>query len=166
MKFKTETRPQRSCSPRPWLRNDGQRDQTGRPLLPVFDAAMITARCDGELANVRQQQKAIEARKGAGTIFAELNALSIRLPICLSVTCCRTSRPTGHPRRGADLPEKVLPSRPSCTRAPRFPAREGVKPKTDDTVYQQDCSRNSRMRCDAAAEKRKRAKEIIDELER
>jgi len=32
---------------------------TGRPLIPVLDAATIAARCEGELAAVRRQQKAM-----------------------------------------------------------------------------------------------------------
>jgi thimet oligopeptidase len=145
--------------------------QTGRPLLPVFDAAMITARCDGELANVRQQQKAIEARKGAGTIFAELNALSIRFAdFAYPVYLLQNIAPDKATRDAAQTClEKMLPFETELYQsAALFQRVKAVKPKDlTDTVYQQDLFEKFE---DGGAtlppEKRKRAKEIIDELER
>ena len=49
-----------------WPRSPGGAAQPARPLIPVLDAATITARCEAELATVRKQQKTMEARKGAG----------------------------------------------------------------------------------------------------
>ena len=55
-----------------------QAAQPARPLIPVYTAAEISARCDAELAAARKMLKAMEARKGAGNVLAELNALSIQ----------------------------------------------------------------------------------------
>jgi thimet oligopeptidase len=145
--------------------------QSERPLLPIFDAATITARCDGELAAVRRQQQAMEARKGAGNVFAELNALSIRFadfayPVYLlqNVATDKTTRDAAQ----ACL-EKLLPFETELYQSAALYQRvKAVKPKDlTDTVYQQDLFEKFE---DGGAtlppEKRKRAKEIIDELER
>ncbi len=144
---------------------------TGRPLIPVFDAATIAARCEGELAAVRKQQKAMEARKEAGSIFGELNALAIRFadfayPVYLlqSVAPDKTTRDAAQ----ACL-EKVLPFETELYQSAELYRRvKAVKPKDlTDTVYQQDLFEKFE---DGGAtlppEKRKRAKEILDELER
>jgi thimet oligopeptidase len=145
--------------------------QTERPRLPVFDAATITARCDGELAAVRQQQKAMEARKGAGTIFAELNALSIRFAdFAYPVYLLQNVAPDKATRDAAQAClEKVLPFETELYQSAALYQRvKAVAPKDlTDTVYQQDLFEKFE---DGGAtlppEKRKRAKEIIDELER
>ena len=48
-----------------------------RPLIPLFDAATITARCDSELAKARATKTAIESEKGAD-VFADWDRLSIQ----------------------------------------------------------------------------------------
>ena len=145
--------------------------EPARPLIPVFDAATISARCDGELASVRKQLKAMEARKGADGIFAELNALTIRFadfayPVYLlqNVASDKATRDAAQ----ACL-EKLLPFETEVYQSVALYRRvQAVKPKDlTDTVYQQDLFEKFE---DGGAtlppEKRKRAKEIIDELER
>ncbi len=109
--------------------------QPARPLLPVFDAATITARCDGELAAVRQQQKAMEARKGAGTIFAELNALSIRFAeFAYPVYLLQNVAPDKATRDAAQAClEKVLPFETELYQSAALYKRvKAVKPKDPD----------------------------------
>src|SRR5690348_11788691 len=48
-----------------------------RPLLTVYDAAGIKQACDDGLARHRKAIAAMEAKKGAGTILDEWNALAI-----------------------------------------------------------------------------------------
>ena len=94
---------------------------TGRPLVPLLNAAAITARCEGELATLRRDLKAMEARKG-GSVFAELNALSFRAndfasPVYLLQKRLRPTRPRATPPRRAL--KNWCRSIPSSTRAPR-----------------------------------------------
>jgi thimet oligopeptidase len=51
----------------------------GRSLIPVFDAATIAQRCDGELAALRQTVARLERDKsGAATVLAGMNRLSLQ----------------------------------------------------------------------------------------
>jgi thimet oligopeptidase len=144
---------------------------TGRPLIPVLDAATIAARCEGELAAVRQQQKAMEARKEAGNIFSELNAVSIRFAdFAYPVYLLQSVAPDKATRDAAQAClEKLMPFESELYQSPAlFQRVKGVKPKDlIDTVYQEDLFEKFE---DGGAslppEKRKRAKEIIDELDR
>ena len=113
----------------------------------------------------------MEARKEAGSIFAELNALSIRFAdFAYPVYLLQNVAPDKATRDAAQAClEKLLPFETELYQsAALYPAGEGVKPKDlTDTVYQQDLFEKFE---DGGAtlppEKRKRAKEIIDELER
>ena len=144
---------------------------TGRPLIPVLDAATIAARCEGELAAVRRQQKAMEARKEAGNIFSELNAVSIRFAdFAYPVYLLQSVAPDKATRDAAQAClEKLLPFESELYQsAALFQRVKGVKPKDlIDTIYQQDLFEKFE---DGGAslppDKRKRAKEIIDELDR
>ncbi|HQR77746.1 MAG TPA: M3 family metallopeptidase, partial [Burkholderiaceae bacterium] len=144
---------------------------TGRPTIPVLDAATIAARCDGELAAVRQQQKAMEARKDAGNIFGELNALSIRFAdFAYPVYLLQNVAPDKATRDAAQAClEKLMPFESETYQsAALFQRVKSVKPKDlIDTIYQEDLFEKFE---DGGAtlppDKRKRAKEIIDELDR
>lgn len=50
-----------------------------RTLMPEYDAAGLTKACDAGLAAARKSIAAMEARPGAGAIFAEWNRLAIRI---------------------------------------------------------------------------------------
>jgi thimet oligopeptidase len=141
-----------------------------RPLIPVLDAAQIKARCDGELAAVRKELKAIEARK-ADTVLADLNALSIRAadfgnPVYLlqNVAADKATRDAAQ-----KCLEKLIPFEAEVYQSEALYQRVKALKPTDltDTVYQQDLFEKFE---DGGAtlppDKRKRAKEIIDELER
>lgn len=142
-----------------------------RPQIPVFDAATITARCDSELAAVRRMQKAMEAKKGAGTIFAELNALSIRYadftyPVYLlqNVAADKATRDAAQ----ACL-EKLLPFETELYQSVALYERvRALKPKDGiETVYQKDLfEKFEDGGATLAPDKRKRAKAILDELEK
>ena len=142
-----------------------------RPLVPVFDAATISARCDRELANVRGTLKAMESRKGAGKVFAELNALSIAFTdFAYPVYLLQNVSPDKATRDAAQAClEKVLPFETEIYQSEALYKRvKAVKPADlTDQVYQQDLI--EKFEDGAAAlppDKRKRAKEINDEIER
>jgi thimet oligopeptidase len=142
-----------------------------RPLIPVFDAATTSARCDGELAAVRKQLKAMEARKGAGGIFAELNALTIHFAdFAYPVYLLQNVAPDKATRDAAQAClEKLLPFETEVYQSVALYRRvQAVKPRDlTETVYQQDLfEKFEDGGATLPAEKRKRAKEIIDELER
>ena len=48
-----------------------------RPLMPLYDAAGVTRACEGALASARKTAGVMEAKGGAGAIFAEWNRLEI-----------------------------------------------------------------------------------------
>ena len=48
-----------------------------RPLAPLYDAAGITRACEEGLARTQKEIATLEARRGAGNIFAEWNQLQI-----------------------------------------------------------------------------------------
>jgi len=50
-----------------------------RPLMPAYDAAGLTKACDAGLARARKGIAAMEAKPGAGAIFAEWNRLAIQI---------------------------------------------------------------------------------------
>ncbi len=50
-----------------------------RPLAPLYDAAGVTRACEGGLARARREIAAMQARAGAGAIFAEWNRLQINI---------------------------------------------------------------------------------------
>jgi thimet oligopeptidase len=49
----------------------------GRQLVPLLDAATITARCEAELKSYRAMLAAMEARKGPDGVLAEFNRLTL-----------------------------------------------------------------------------------------
>ncbi|HQR22684.1 MAG TPA: M3 family metallopeptidase, partial [Burkholderiaceae bacterium] len=141
------------------------------PQLPVYDAAAITARCEGELDAVRRQLRTMEARKGAEHVFAELNALSIRFAdFAYPVYLLQNVAPDKATRDAAQkCLEKLLPFETEVYQSSALYARvKAVKPKDAiDTVYRQDLlDKFDDSGASLPPDKRKRAKEIIDELER
>ena len=116
--------------------------EPARPLIPVFDAATISARCDGELAAARKQLKSMEARKGANGIFAELNALTIRFAdFAYPVYLLQNVAPDKVTRDAAQAClEKLLPFETEVYQSVALYQRvQAVKPKDlTDTVYRQD----------------------------
>jgi thimet oligopeptidase len=50
-----------------------------RPLMPIYDAAGLTRACDTGIARARKSIAAMEAKRGAGNIFAEWNRLAIQI---------------------------------------------------------------------------------------
>ncbi|HET9024364.1 MAG TPA: M3 family metallopeptidase, partial [Burkholderiaceae bacterium] len=142
-----------------------------RPLVPVFDAAAISARCDRELANVRGTLKAMESRKGSGKVFAELNALSIAFTdFAYPVYLLQNVSPDKATRDAAQAClEKVLPFETEVYQSEALYRRvKAVQPADlTDKVYQQDLIEKFEDGGAALSlDKRKRAKEINDEIER
>ena len=148
-----------------------QAAQPARPLIPVYTAAEISTRCDAELAAARKMLKAMEARKGAGDVLAELNALSIQTAdFANPVYLLQNVAPDKATRDAAQTClEKLLPFETEVYQSALLYERvRAVKAKDSiDTVYLQDLSEKFE---DGGAtlpvDKRKRAKEINDELER
>ncbi|MGZ5673987.1 MAG: M3 family metallopeptidase [Usitatibacter sp.] len=50
-----------------------------RPLAPLYDAAGVTRACEAGLASAHREISAMEAKRGAGAIFAEWNRLQIAI---------------------------------------------------------------------------------------
>lgn len=48
-----------------------------RPMVPLYDAAGVTRACEDALASARKTAGVMEAKRGAGAIFAEWNRLEI-----------------------------------------------------------------------------------------
>ena len=113
----------------------------------------------------------MEARKGADGVFAELNALTIRFAdFAYPVYLLQNVAPDKTTRDAAQAClEKLLPFETEVYQSGALYQRvQAVKPKDlTETVYQQDLFEKFE---DGGAtlppDKRKRAKEIIDELER
>ena len=141
-----------------------------RPLVPVLDAAAINARCDAELAKARAGLKAIESRKGAGTVFAEINRLSIGYAdFAYPVYLLQNVSPDKATRDAAQAClEKLLPFETEIYQSEALFRRvKAVKPADlTDKVYQQDLI--EKLEDGGASlppDKRRRAKEIADQIE-
>ena len=141
-----------------------------RPLMPLYDAATITARCDRELAKVRATKKTIESKKDAG-VFADWNMLSIQFadfayPVYLlqNVASDKATRDAAQ-----TCLEKILPFETEMAQSePLYRRVRAVMPKDAiDQTFKQDLI--EKFEDGGAAlppDKRKRAKEIADEVER
>ena len=141
-----------------------------RPRVPVLDAATISARCDPELAKARAGLKAIEARKGAGGVFAEVNRLSVRYAdFANPVYLLQNVAPDKATRDAAQAClEKLLPFETEIYQSEAlFKRVKAVKPADlTDTVYRQDLL--EKLEDGGASlppDKRRRAKEIADQIE-
>lgn len=141
-----------------------------RPTIPVFDAATITARCDGELAKVRATKKAIEAKKSRD-VFADRNRLSIQFADFTYPVYLLQSVAPDKPTRDAaqSCLEKLLPFETEVAQSVPLYQRVRAAATNDltDKIFQQDLIEKFE---DGGAtlppDKRKRAQEIADEIER
>lgn len=143
---------------------------TMRPVMPLFDAATIAGRCDGELAKLRATKKAIESKTDTN-VFADWNRLSIQFgdfsfPVYLlqNVSTDKATRDAAQ----ACL-EKLLPFETEMAQSePLYRRVRATKPKDAiDRIFKQDLIEKFE---DGGAtlppDKRKRAQEIADEIER
>ena len=141
-----------------------------RPLMPIYDAATIASRCDTELASARTTKKAIESKKDA-SVFADWNRLSMQFadfayPVYLlqNVATDKATRDAAQ----ACL-EKLLPFETEMAQSELLYRRvRATKPKDPiDQTFKQDLIEKFE---DGGAtlppDKRKRAQEIADEIER
>jgi thimet oligopeptidase len=142
-----------------------------RPQIPLFDAATIAGRCDGELAKARAALKAIESRKAPGGVLAELNKLSIDFadfayPVYLlqNVAPDKAVRDAAH-----TCLEKLLPFENEVYQSEGIYRRvQALKPRDAiDSVYRQDLiDKFEDGGATLPPAQRKRAKEIADEIEK
>jgi thimet oligopeptidase len=141
-----------------------------RPTIPLFDAATIAGRCDAELAKARATKKAIEAKKDAD-VFADWNRLSLQVqdfgyPVYLLQNVA-TDKPTRDAAQACL--ERLLPFETEMAQSvPLYLRVRAVKPKDEiDQTFRQDLIEKFE---DGGAtlppDKRKRAQEITDEIER
>ena len=141
-----------------------------RPLIPLFDAATIAARCDNELVKLRATKKTIEAKKDAG-VFADWNRLSMQAAdFGYPVYLLQHVAPEKATRDAAQAClENLLPFETEMAQSvPLYQRVRAVKP-TDaiDQTFKQDLIETFE---DGGAtlspDKRKRARDIADEIER
>ena len=139
-------------------------------MIPLYDAATIAARCDSELAKARATKTAIESKKDAG-VFADWNRLSIQYadfayPVYLlqNVATDKATRDAAQ----ACL-EKLLPFETEMAQSePLYRRVRAVKPKDaiDQTFKQDLIEKFEDGGATLPPDKRKRAQEIADEIER
>jgi len=143
---------------------------TPASTMQLLDAAAIAARCDTELANVRAAKKAIESKKGAG-IFADWNRLSMQFAdFANPVYLLQNVSPEKATRDAAQAClEKLLPFETEMSQSEPLYRRVRATVPSDaiDKVFKQDLIEKFE---DGGAtlppDKRKRAQEIADEVER
>ena len=141
-----------------------------RPTIPLFDAATIAARCDTELASVRAAKKVIEAKTSAD-VFADWNRLSLQYAdFAYPVYLLQSVAPDKGTRDAAQAClEKLLPFETEMAQSvPLYRRVKAVDPKDPiDRAFKQDLIEKFE---DGGAtlppDKRKRAQEITDEIER
>ena len=139
-------------------------------VMPVFDAATINARCDGELAKARAALKSMEASKGTSTVFAELNRLSIGMGDFANPVYLLQNVATDKATRDAAQAclEKLVPFDSELAQSvPLYQRVKALKPKDEtEKVYRQDLlEKFEDGGASLPAGKRERAKQITDELE-
>ncbi|MGZ9075943.1 MAG: M3 family metallopeptidase [Burkholderiaceae bacterium] len=141
-----------------------------RPLIPLFDAATIAARCDNELAKLRATKKTIEAKKDAA-VFADWNRLSMQAAdFGYPVYLLQHVAPDKATRDAAQAClEKLLPFETEMAQSePLYQRVRAVKPKDaiDQTFKQDLIEKFEDGGATLPPDKRKRAQEIADEIER
>ncbi len=141
-----------------------------RPVIPLFDAATITGRCDSELAKLRATKKTIEAKKDAG-VFADWNRLSMQVAdFGYPVYLLQHVAPEKATRDAAQAClEKLLPFETEMAQSePLFQRVRAIKPKDaiDQTFKQDLIEKFEDGGATLPPDKRKRAQEIADEIER
>jgi len=143
---------------------------TPASTMQLLDAATIASRCDGELANMRGAKKAIEAKRGSG-VFADWNRLSMLFAdFAYPVYLLQNVSPEKATRDAAQAClEKVLPFETEMAQSEPLYRRVRAAVPSDaiDKVFKQDLIEKFE---DGGAtlplDKRKRAQEIVDEVER
>ena len=112
-----------------------------RPLIPLFDAATITARCDSELAKARVTKKAIESKTDSG-VFGDWNRLSIQYADFANPVYLLQNVATDKATRDAAQTclEKLLPFDTELAQSePLYRRVRAVKPKDAiDQTFKQD----------------------------
>ena len=141
-----------------------------RPTIPLFDAATISGRCDTELAKARATKKAIEAKKD-GNVFADWNRLSIQVQDFEHPVYLLQNVATDKPTRDAAQAclEKLLPFETEVAQSvPLYLRVRAVKPRDaiDQTFKQELIEKFEDGGATLPPDKRKRAQEIADEIER
>jgi thimet oligopeptidase len=141
-----------------------------RPLVPIHDAAGVTKACDAGLEHARAVKGAMEAKRGAGEIFAEWNRLSIDIEDTLNPIYLLGSV---HPDKAVrDAAEPCLTKYTTFTTELLQSERLFARVKAAGAVG----PRQAKLKKDLlegfedsgvalAPEKRRRAKEIFDRLE-
>ncbi|HYM47237.1 MAG TPA: hypothetical protein VES91_02075, partial [Burkholderiaceae bacterium] len=141
-----------------------------RPTMPLYDAATIAGRCDTELAGARATKKAIESKKRAG-VFADWNRLSMQFADFAYPVYLLQNVATDKATRDAAQTclEKLLPFETEMAQSePLYRRVRAVKPKDaiDQTFKQDLIEKFEDGGATLPPDKRKRAQEIADELER
>jgi thimet oligopeptidase len=141
-----------------------------RPMIPLFDAATIAGRCDTELAKARATKKTIEAKKDTD-VFADWNRLSIQVQDFAYPVYLLQSVATDKATRDAAQTclEKLLRFETEMAQSePLYRRVRVVKPKDaiDQTFKQDLIEKFEDGGATLPPNKRKRAQEISDEIER
>ena len=141
-----------------------------RPLIPLYDAATITARCDSELAKARATKKAIELRRmraflrtGTGCQFS-MSDFAYPVYLLQNVAIDKATRDAAQ-----TCLEKLLPFETEVAQSePLYRRVRAVKPKDaiDQTFKQDLIEKFEDGGATLPPDKRKRAREIADEIER
>ncbi|MEP6609119.1 MAG: M3 family metallopeptidase [Burkholderiaceae bacterium] len=138
--------------------------------LALLDSAAINGRCDSELASARSAKKVIEAKKGAG-VFNDWNQLSIQVAdFSYPVYLLQNVSPDKATRDAAQAClEKLLPFDTEMAQSePLYRRVRAVTPKDAiDRTFKQDLiDKFEDGGATLPPDKRKRAQEISDEIER
>ena len=141
-----------------------------RPLMPIYDAATIAARCATELAKARATKKAIESKTGAD-VFADWNRLSMQFADFAYPVSLLQNVATDKPARDASQSclEKLLPFETEMAQSePLYRRVRAVRPNDaiDQTFKQDLIEKFEDGGATLPPDKRKRAQEIADEIER
>ncbi len=140
-----------------------------RPLIPIADAATITAQCDAKLAAFRKIKTAMESRLSSAGVFDEWNRLSIAVedftgPIGAAINLS-TDKPTRE--AGDACVVKLAPFNTELFQSDKLYARvKGAKPvDAVQAQYRQDLLNNFEdAGVTLAQDKRDRAKAINERL--
>ena len=148
---------------------DGASAAPARPSIPLYDAVTIAARCDNELAKARATKKAIESK--AGDVFADWNRLSMQFADFAYPVYLLQNVASDKPTRDAaqSCLEKLLPFETEMAQSePLYRRVRATKPKDaiDQTFKQDLIEKFEDGGATLPPDKRKRAQEIADEIER
>ena len=141
-----------------------------RPLIPLYDAGTITARCDGELVKLRATKKAIESKQESH-VFADWNRLSIQFAdFAYPIYLLQSVAPDKATRDAAQTClETLLPFETELAQSEALYLRvRALKPRDaiEQTFKQDLIEKFEHGGATLTPDRRKRAKEISDEIER